>query len=150
MFKGFRYRRVIKQIESLLSDTDPQSIRLGTISTILHQGMKGFFWTGFYFLENDELVLSTYHGTPACQKLKKNTGVCWASVNQKKTIIVPDVHEFPGHIACDSQTNSEIVVPVFYKNGNIAGVLDIDSKNFNHFNKVDAFWLEKISGMVFL
>jgi len=83
-------------------------------------------------------------------KVKKNTGVCWAAINQNKTIIVPNVHEFPGHIACDSSTNSEIVTPVYFKNGLIFGVLDIDSKNFNQFDETDALWLEKISKMVFV
>ena len=150
MFKGLHYRRIIKQLENLLNDTDPQSLRQATITTLLHENMKNFSWTGFYFLEDGELILSTYHGEPACQKLKKNTGVCWAAVNQKRTIIVPNVHEFPGHIACDSQTNSEIVVPVYHKNGEIAGVLDIDSRNFNQFDKTDAKLLEKISKMVFV
>jgi len=150
MKKEIRYKHIIKQLENLLIDTDPQILRLATISTLLYQKMKGFYWTGFYFLQEGELLLSTYHGTPACQKLKKDSGVCWAAINQKKTIIVPNVHEFSGHIACDSRTNSEIVTPVYFKNGLIAGVLDIDSKNFNHFDEVDALWLEKISKMVFI
>ena len=150
MFKAFRYRSIINQLRNSLVDSDPQSIRLATITTLLHENMKGFSWTGFYFLEDGELLLSTYHGEPACQKLKKNTGVCWASVNQGKTIIVPNVHDFPGHIACDSKTNSEIVIPVFHKNGQIVGVLDVDSYNFNQFDKTDAKWLEKISAMVFM
>ena len=150
MFKALRYRSIINQLRNSLVDSDPQSIRLATITTLLHEKMKGFSWTGFYFLEDGELLLSTYHGEPACQKLKKNTGVCWASVNQGKTIIVPNVHDFPGHIACDSKTNSEIVVPVFHKNGQIVGVLDVDSHNFNQFDKTDAKWLEKISAMVFM
>jgi len=150
MKKEIQYKHIIKQLENLLIDTDPQSLRLATISTLLHQKMNDFYWTGFYFLQNGELLLSTYHGTPACQKLKKNTGVCWEAINKKKTIIVPNVHEFSGHIACDSLTNSEIVTPVYFKNGLIAGVLDIDSKNFNQFDEVDALWLEKISKMVFV
>ena len=149
MKKEAQYKHVIKQFENSVASTDPNILRMATISTLLYENMKDFFWTGFYLLENGELILGTYHGTPACQKLKKNTGVCWASLNQKKTLIVPNVHEFDGHIACDSRTNSEIVIPVYLKNGQIAGVLDIDSVNFNQFDEVDAFWLEKISKMVF-
>lgn len=150
MFKGLQYKRIIKQLESLLNDSDPHSLRLATITTLLHENMKGFSWTGFYFLQDGELLLSTYHGEPACQKLKKNTGVCWASINQARTIIVPNVHDFPGHIACDSKTNSEIVIPVYHKNGQIAGVLDVDSHNFDQFDKTDAKYLEKIAKMVFV
>jgi len=148
--KERRYKHITKQLENLLTVTDPSILRMATISTLLYNKMKGFSWTGFYLLQNGELLVSTYHGLPACQKLKKNTGVCWAAINQNKTIIVPNVHEFPGHIACDSSTNSEIVTPVYFKNGLIFGVLDIDSKNFNQFDETDALWLEKISKMVFV
>jgi GAF domain-containing protein len=100
-------------------------------------------------MHKDELLVGPYQGSLACQKLKKDTGVCWAGVNQRKTIVVPDVHDFPGHIACDSRSNSEIVIPVFDKNNKIIGVLDIDSKNFNQFDEIDAVWLEKIAGLIY-
>ncbi|MEI8060397.1 MAG: GAF domain-containing protein, partial [Ferruginibacter sp.] len=97
---------------------------------------------------NGELLVGPYQGSLACQKLKKDTGVCWASINQKKTIIVPNVHEFSSHISCDSRTNSEIVVPVYLKNGNIAGVLDIDSRNLNQFDETDKKYLEAIINFI--
>ena len=106
--------------------------------------MNCFFWTGFYLLDDGELIVGPYQGSLACIKLKKNTGVCWAGVNLGETVIVADVHEFPGHIACDSRSNSEIVVPLKDKNGKIIGVLDVDSKELGSFDEVDAVWLEKI------
>ncbi|MBI5540273.1 MAG: GAF domain-containing protein [Bacteroidia bacterium] len=148
MEKEKRYQHIIKQLESLFEVTEFPISRMATISSILHNKMEGFFWTGFYLLNNGELLVGPYQGSLACQKLKKDTGVCWAGVNQKKTIVVPDVHEFPGHIACDSRSNSEIVIPVFNKDSEIFGVLDIDSKNFNQFDSVDAIWLEKIVKMI--
>ena len=110
--------------------------------------MDYFFWTGFYCLYHEELVVRTYQGPVACQVLEKNKGVCWAGINQRKTIVVKNVHDFPGHIACDSRSNSEIVVPIRDRQGNIFGILDVDSKELNSFDETDAFWLEKIVGMI--
>jgi GAF domain-containing protein len=149
MDKNKRYEHICKQLEELLSVTDFQYSKMATIVSALHHKMEGFFWTGFYILHNGELLVGPYQGPLACQKLKKDTGVCWAGVNQRKVIVVPDVHKFPGHIACDSRSNSEIVVPVFLKDKEIIGVLDIDSKNFNQFDETDSIWLQKIVGMVY-
>jgi GAF domain-containing protein len=149
MEKDKRYKHIFKQLEELLKITEFPISRMATISSILHNKMEGFFWTGFYLMHKDELLVGPYQGSLACQKLKKDTGVCWAGVNQRKTIVVPDVHDFPGHIACDSRSNSEIVIPVFDKNNKIIGVLDIDSKNFNQFDEIDAVWLEKIAGLIY-
>jgi GAF domain-containing protein len=110
--------------------------------------MDYFFWTGFYCLDKGVLTVRTYQGPVACQVLKKDTGVCWAVINKKETVIVPDVHQFPGHIACDSRSNSEIVVPIRNKTGEIFGVLDVDSKELDSFDEVDAGWLEKIVGLI--
>jgi GAF domain-containing protein len=90
-----------------------------------------------------------YQGPVACQLLKKDTGVCWAGINQKKTIVVANVHDFPDHIACDSRSQSEIVVPVSDKNGEIVGVLDVDSKELNTFDETDRLYLEKIVAMIY-
>ncbi len=106
--------------------------------------MDYFFWTGFYLLDKGELIVGPYQGSLACIKLRKDTGVCWAGINKGETVVVPDVHMFPGHIACDSRSNSEIVVPLRDKNGNIIGVLDVDSKEHGSFDDVDAEWLQKI------
>jgi GAF domain-containing protein len=110
--------------------------------------MDYFFWTGFYLLDKGELMVGPYQGPVACQLLAKDTGVCWAAINQEESIIVPDVHKFPGHIACDSRSNSEIVVPVLGTEDQIIGVLDVDSKDFDSFDEIDKLWLEKIVGLI--
>ncbi|HOK39097.1 MAG TPA: GAF domain-containing protein [Bacteroidales bacterium] len=145
--KEARYLRIYEQLKGLLTKTDFDISRMATIAALLHHKMDYFFWTGFYLLVDDELLVGPYQGSLACQKIEKNTGVCWAGINQMKTIIVPDVHQFPGHIACDSHSNSEIVVPI-YKNNKVVGVLDVDSNKFNSFDEIDAKWLEKICKLI--
>ena len=147
--KAGRYVRVITQLEGLLTKTGDINARMATISAVLHNKMDGFFWTGFYFLTNGELTVRLYQGPVACQILKKDTGVCWAGINQKKTIVVANVHDVPDHIACDSRSLSEIVVPVHDKSGAIVGVLDIDSKETDTFDETDQLYLEKITGMIY-
>jgi GAF domain-containing protein len=139
-----RYDRVYDQLVDLLSAQQNEIASMATIVAVLHHKFDHFFWTGFYLLTDGELIVGPYQGSVACIKLKKNTGVCWAGINQKKTIIVPNVHEFPGHIACDSRSNSEIVVPLKNKSGEILGVLDVDSKEFNSFSEADKDGLERI------
>ena len=121
---------------------------MATIAAVLHHKMKGFFWTGFYLLDDGELIVGPYQGSLACIVLKKDTGVCWAGINRAETVIVPDVHQFPGHIACDSRSNSEIVVPLRDASGHIIGVLDVDSTEFGTFDEVDAIWLEQIIKLI--
>jgi L-methionine (R)-S-oxide reductase len=147
--KAGRYERIIIQLEELLSKPGDIHSRMATISSVLHHKMDGFFWTGFYFLNNGELIVRSYQGPVACQLLKKDTGVCWAGINQKKTIVVANVHEFPDHIACDSRSQSEIAVPVHNKIGEIVGVLDVDSKELNTFDETDQHYLEKIVAMIY-
>jgi len=147
--KSGRYDRVYEQIKELMAKTDDPTARMATICAVLHNKFSYFFWTGFYILRTGELTVGPYQGSVACLVLKKNTGVCWAGINQKKTIVVADVHEFPGHIACDSRSESEIVVPLFDKSGNIIGVLDVDSDKKNSFDEVDGVGLERILGLVF-
>jgi L-methionine (R)-S-oxide reductase len=147
--KAGRYERIIKQLEGLLTKTGDINSRMATISAVLHNKMEDFFWTGFYFLTDGELIVRLYQGPVACQVLKKDTGVCWAGINQAKTIVVANVHDFPDHIACDSRSQSEIVVPVRDKKGAIVGVLDIDSKDLNTFDETDQQYLEKIVGMIY-
>jgi len=142
--KEGRYRRIYDQLEDLLKDKPSDIARMATIAAVLHNKMDYFFWTGFYLLDKGQLIVGPYQGNLACIKLKKNTGVCWAGINKGETIIVPDVHAFPGHIACDSRSNSEVVVPLKDISGNIIGVLDVDSKELDSFDEVDAAWLEKI------
>lgn len=142
--KEGRYQRLFSQIEKLMSTCEDESSRRATIIAVLHHKIDYFFWTGYYLLKEGELLVDHYQGPVACMKLKKDTGVCWAGINQKETIVVPDVHEFPGHIACDGRSNSEIVVPLKDKEGSIYGVLDVDSSDKNSFDEVDAEYLEKI------
>ncbi len=142
--KEGRYQRIYDQLADLLKDKPNPIARMATIVAVLHHKMDYFFWTGFYLLDNGELIVGPYQGSLACIKLKKDTGVCWAGINRAETVVVPDVHWFPGHIACDSRSNSEIVVPLKDKSGNITGVLDVDSKELGSFDSTDAEWLEKI------
>ncbi len=148
--KQSRYLRIFEQIEGLMNKSDDPDARMSTILAVLHHKMEYYFWTGFYFLKDGDLVVKNYQGPLACQVLEKHKGVCWAAVDQQKTIVVPDVHLFPGHIACDSRSNSEIVVPVKNKDGMIIGVLDVDSADFNSFDATDAEWLEKTVNLIFL
>jgi GAF domain-containing protein len=147
--KEARYSRINKQIVELLSTcTEPLS-RMASITAILHHKMDNFFWTGFYLIIDKNLVVGTYQGPLACMKLKKHEGVCWKSVLDKKAIIVPNVHEFPGHISCDSRSNSEIALPVFDGNDNIIAVLDIDSREYSNFDETDAIELTKIVKLIY-
>ncbi len=147
--KEKRYQRIFLQIRELLTATEDPDARMATIIAVLHHKMDSYFWTGFYFLNKGELIVKMYQGAVACQILKKHTGVCWAGIDQKKTIIVPDVHQFPGHIACDSRSRSEIVVPVKNDHGEITAVLDVDSKELDSFDETDAVWLEKIVNLIY-
>jgi L-methionine (R)-S-oxide reductase len=147
--KRQRYERVWEQLKGLLSKTEDPDARMATIIALLHHKMDYFFWTGFYFLYQDELIVKSYQGPLACQVLEKNKGVCWASINSGETIIVPDVHEFPGHIACDSRSNSEIVIPVRDPSGKIRGVFDVDSEKKGAFDDTDALFLTRIVGMIY-
>ena len=146
--KKGRYERIYQQLKELLTATDNKISRMATIVAVLHHKMDGFFWTGFYLLSDGNLHVGPYQGPVACQVLAKDTGVCWTGVNQGKTIIVPDVEQFPGHIACDSRSRSEIVVPVRNKDDLILAVLDVDSKHLEQFDETDAAGLEKIVGLI--
>lgn len=146
--KSKRYERLYKQVVELLEDKEYPVARMATITAVLHHKMDDFFWTGFYLLVDGELIVGPYQGPVACILLKKDTGVCWAGVNKKETIVVPDVHKFPGHIACDARSRSEIVVPLKTADGEVFGVLDVDSKELSSFDEVDAEWLEKITALI--
>jgi L-methionine (R)-S-oxide reductase len=150
MNKNKLYNRIYQQLQELIPKTDDIDARMATISAVLHYKLGMVLWTGFYALKQGELLVKNYQGPLACQVLKKNTGVCWSAVNKGKTIIVPDVHQFEGHIACDPHSKSEIVIPVRDKKGVIIGVLDIDSKVLDRFDQTDASELEKITELLFL
>ncbi len=143
-----RYERLYKQIAELLKKSNDTTAQMANVSAVLYHKMNYFFWCGFYKAEAENLVVITYQGPLACQLLPKNRGVCWSAVNNNITIIVPDVHDFPGHIACDSRSRSEIVVPVLNRQGKPVAVLDIDSKEVNSFDETDALYLEKIVALI--
>ncbi len=146
--KGGRYERIYEQLSGLLTSTEDIISRMATVAAVLHHKMDGFFWTGFYLLSDGQLIVGPYQGPVACQVLVRDTGVCWTGINKQKTVIVPDVEKFPGHIPCDSRSRSEIVIPVRNKDGQIIGVLDVDSSNLDQFDETDAAGLEKIVGLI--
>ncbi len=145
-----KYERLFNQISELIqkNSNNPTS-NMSTIIAVLHHKIKYFFWTGFYFLVDGKLQVGPYQGSLACINLVENTGAYWTAINQKKTIIVPDVEAFPGHIACDSRSRSEIIVPLFNENNKLCGVLDADSRELNSFDEVDTYWLEKITTLIY-
>jgi GAF domain-containing protein len=146
--KEERYRSLLPQIESLVSGEADVIANMANIAAVLHDTF-GFWWTGFYRVANDsELVLGPVQGTVACARIPFGRGVCGTAWKEAKTVIVPDVHLFPGHIACSSASNSEIVVPVF-QDGTVVAVLDIDSKDFNTFDSIDSLYLSRITSLLY-
>lgn len=148
MNKAARYGRLYQQISGLMQKSTDRQARMATVCAVLHHKMPYFFWTGFYLLQDERLIVSTYQGPVACMELNKDQGVCWAGIRSDKTIIVGDVHQFEGHIACDSRSKSEIVIPIHDKHGTVFGVLDVDSESFNSFDETDAEWLEKTISLI--
>jgi len=148
--KERRYQRLYDQIKKLIETSSNNELsNMATTVAVLHHKMKTFFWTGFYLFNQGRLQVGPYQGSLACIDLPKDTGVCWAAINQDQTLVVPDVHKFPGHIACDARSRSEIVVPL-KRGGKIIGVLDVDSKETDAFDRIDAVWLEKIVSLVLI
>ena len=136
------YNMLKDQLEGFL-DTDPFYVpALSTDSALLWEALSDINWAGFYIVRGDKLVLGPFQGKPACIHIKRGKGVCGTAWAEDKTQLVPDVHEFPGHIACDSASNSEIVVPLHDGGRNVAGVLDIDSPLFSRFTEEDRAGLE--------
>jgi GAF domain-containing protein len=142
MTKSDKYQELYKTIESVISGENDQIANMANTAALLHEAF-GFWWTGFYIIKDEQLVLGPFQGPVACTRIGFGKGVCGTSWERRETIVVPDVHQFPGHIACSSLSQSEIVVPMFH-NGEIYAVLDIDSKDLATFDEVDKEWLEKI------
>lgn len=140
--KTAKYESLIPQIQALVADETDFIANMANIAAALHEAF-GFWWTGFYRVMGDELVLGPFQGPLACTRIPFGRGVCGTAWAEDRTIIVPNVHKFPGHIACSSASKSEIVVPVRL-NGQIIAVLDIDSENYNTFDDIDKEWLEKL------
>ena len=142
MTKESTYQSLIPQILSLVSGETDLIANMANIVAALHTTFH-FWWTGFYLVKGDELVLGPFQGPIACTRIPFGKGVCGTAWQQNKTLIVPNVHEFPGHIACSSESKSEIVVPI-RQNGEVIAVLDIDSKDYNSFDEIDKNYLEQI------
>lgn len=144
--KEERYQSLLPQLKSLLDgETDPIA-NYANLSAALKQAFD-FFWVGFYIVKGDLLVLGPFQGTIACTRIKYGKGVCGTAWKESKIIVVPDVDQFVGHIACDSASRSEIVVPIFSDNKIIA-ILDVDSQWLNHFDEVDAIYLQQIVSLL--
>jgi len=146
--KSERYQRIFNQLEELIKKTKDPIARMSTIAAILHHKFKHFFWTGFYLLQEGNLIVGPYQGPVACLLLEKNKGVCWSAINHNRIELVPDVTKFTGHISCDSRSRSEIVIPIYDQKGRIWSVLDIDSKEISAFDEVDAKNLLKITDLI--
>lgn len=154
--KEQRYRRIAQQLEELFAKTSDPIARMATLVALVHHKMPGFFWTGFYLLREPktagaepDLVVGPYQGPLACPWLPPHQGVCWAGIDRGQVVIVPDVHAFPGHIACDPRSRSEIVVPLRDGSGRILGVLDVDSTRLAHFDEVDGQGLDTLVAMIY-
>lgn len=147
MSKSTAYEELLNEVKSFIQDENDKIACMANVAALIHERF-GFWWTGFYRVIGEELVLGPFQGPVACTRIRKGRGVCGTSWNENRTVIVPNVHDFPGHIACSSLSNSEIVVPVFDECGNVTGVLDIDSRDFDTFDETDAEWLEKICRLI--
>lgn len=141
--KEERYALLYEQIIALLEDETDEVARMANMASMIHFTF-GFFWTGFYRVVGEELVLGPFQGPLACMRIRHGKGVCGSAWAEAKTLVVPDVDQFPGHIACSSLSRSEIVVPL-WREGQVWGVLDIDSKELATFDETDQAWLEKIA-----
>lgn len=142
MSKTGKYQEIYKQIESVVGGETDQIANMANTAALLHEAF-GFWWTGFYIVKGGQLVLGPFQGPVACTRIGFGKGVCGTSWSRRETIVVPNVHEFPGHIACSSLSQSEIVVPMFRDN-EVYAVLDIDSKELSTFDETDKNRLEKI------
>jgi L-methionine (R)-S-oxide reductase len=144
--KKEQYQSLLPQIEALLYGEPDLVANLANICAALKEQFK-WFWVGFYLVKNGELILGPFQGPVACTRIAKGKGVCGTSWQNAETLIVPDVDEFPGHIACSSLSRSEIVIPLFYNN-EVIGVLDVDSEDLTKFDETDAEYLEQIVKLV--
>lgn len=146
--KQEQYESLLPQIKGLLEGETDLIANLANVAGALKEQFQ-WLWVGFYMVKENELVLAPFQGPVACTRIKKGRGVCGTCWAEAKTVVVPDVEKFPGHIACSSLSKSEIVVPLF-KNGEVVGVLDVDSKQLNEFDETDQLYLEKIIQLISL
>ena len=141
--KEKKYAELLPQIEALLEGEEDMIARMANVAAVLHETFH-FWWTGFYRVEGDELLLGPFQGPVACTRIGLGRGVCGTAWEKGETQVVPDVHQFPGHIACSSASQSEIVVPLL-RQGKVVAVLDIDSEHLNTFDDMDRQWLERVA-----
>ncbi len=144
--KQERYEALLPQIKAVVEDEPDLIANMANVAAMLHETF-GFWWTGFYRVEGEELVLGPFQGPMACTRIKKGRGVCGTAWAEAQTQVVPDVDQFPGHIACSSASRSEIVVPIF-KEGEVIAVLDIDSAQLGTFDQTDRRYLEQVVRML--
>ena len=141
------YEALLPQIEALIEGENDLIANLANIAAALKEAF-GFFWIGFYLKKEDQLVLGPFQGPIACTRIRFDKGVCGAAYTRRQTMLVPDVDQFPGHIACSSASKSEVVVPIVDQTDQVAMVLDIDSDLLDDFSEVDVVWLEKLGRLV--
>lgn len=141
------YMQLLQQVEHLINADEPLLSSLSNITAVLKESFSKISWVGFYIAKNETLYLGPFQGKVACTRINFGSGVCGTSALRKESIIVDNVHEFSGHIACDSESNSEIVIPLI-KNNNVLGVLDLDSYNFSSFNEIDKIYLEQFCNLL--
>ena len=146
MNKIKRYELLYEQVKALINKENDDIANMANVAAVIHEAFN-FWWTGFYRVIDKELVLGPFQGPVACTRITYGRGVCGTAWKEEETIIVEDVHQFPGHIACSSASKSEIVVPIF-KDNQVVAVLDIDSEKLATFDNVDKEWLEKIVNLI--
>lgn len=142
------YKQATKELVSMLAEEQDTILKMATVNCVLREHLPYYFWTGFYIVKNGELLVGPYQGTLGCLHIAFGKGVCGTAAQQKQTQVVPDVHKFPGHIACDSRSASEIVVPVFHQ-GSLIAVFDVDSAEKNSFDEIDKKYLESLFSKIF-
>ncbi len=145
--KAEQYAELLPQIKAVISDEPDPIANMANVAAMLWQTFH-WWWTGFYRVIDDTLVLGPFQGPMACTRIRKGRGVCGTAWQENQTQVVPDVDLFPGHIACSSASRSEIVVPLHDPEGNVSGVLDIDSDKLNTFDETDRLWLERIAALL--
>ena len=143
MSKGAQYDLILRQLAALLEGEEDGIAKMANVAAVLHESF-GFWWTGFYRVAGEELILGPFQGPVACMHIPFGKGVCGTAWKRNASVVVPDVEQFPGHIACRSASRSEIVVPVHGSDGAVTAVLDIDSDRLATFDETDRIWLEKI------
>ena len=145
--KEEKYAELLPQIRSVVEDETDTIANMANVAAMLHETF-GFWWTGFYRVQGNELVLGPFQGPLACTRIRRGRGVCGTAWERNETVVVADVDAFPGHIACSSASKSEIVVPVRKAYGDVVAVLDIDSDAYATFDETDRLWLEKIVTLI--